>query len=91
MFNKKHEQADATSQTVEGPVLRKAEDGAEMLFALARFFEFKGDKAYTEQIRNAAHAVREIVEQHPNADLGDPDSVFGANEHANKIRVLLNL
>lgn len=91
MFKNKDSQPDKDIPVIDTATFQRAEDGTEMLFALARFFEYKGDKSYTEQIRNAAHAMREIIQKASGEEIGEADSLFGANEHASKIRVLFDL
>lgn len=66
--------------------LKPAEDGTEILYGLARRLEAAGaDSAYVAQVRNAAHAIYEITQLHPDADTMGEDTVYGAMEHASEI------
>jgi|SRR5690625_3815333 len=53
------------SRKIDLPVLTEAQDGSEILFAMARLLEqlHGTDDAYAGVVRKTAHAVRDITDQ----------------------------
>jgi len=53
------------SRTIDLPVLAEAQDGSEILFAVARLLEQRHgtNDAYACLVRKTAHAVRDITDQ----------------------------
>lgn len=73
-------------ETLDLATLRRAEDGSEILYGLARRLEAaSASRAYVEQVRNTANAIYEITQMHPGADTKGEDTVYGAMEHASEI------
>lgn len=88
-FTRKPEQSETSAnplQAVDTATVRQAEDGSEILYGLARQLKAAGaGRAYVAQMRNAAHAIHEITQLHPEAGHADEDTAFGAMEHASEI------
>lgn len=76
---------------VDTATLRRAEDGSEILYALATHLNAYGSTRYAEQVSNAAHAVRQITARHPAADPAPENDPRGAGEHAGEIGRRLEL
>lgn len=77
---------------IDAADLQEAEDGSEILFALARIIEQWGqDEAYVDQVRTAAHVVRDLTELHPAAASAERDRASGAHEHVSHLRQVLGL
>ena len=73
-------------ETLDLATLRRAEDGSEILYGLARRLEAAGaSREYVDQVRNTAHAIYEITQLHPDADTTGEDTAYGAKEHASEI------
>lgn len=74
-------------EEIDVATIRRAEDGSEILYGLARRLE-DGDarQEYVDQVRSAGHAIRELTRLHSASSTVEEDSVFGAMEHANEIR-----
>ncbi|MGO1532335.1 MAG: hypothetical protein ACTHXC_12980 [Brachybacterium sp.] len=73
-------------ETLDLATLRRAEDGSEILYGLARRLEAAGARReYVDQVRNTAHAIYEITQLHPDADTKGEDTAYGAKEHASEI------
>lgn len=73
-------------ETLDLAALRRAEDGSEILYGLARRLEAAGaSRGYVDQVRNTAHAIYEITQLHPGAGTNGEDTAYGAKEHASEI------
>lgn len=70
--------------------LRRAENGSEMLYGLARHLEAAGADVYARQVRNSAYAVHQIASLHPAAGGTDVDGM-AAKEHSSQIAHRLRL
>ncbi|TFD19986.1 hypothetical protein [Cryobacterium sp. TMT2-23] len=65
--------------------LRRAEDGAAILHALADLLENKGAVTYAAQVRHDARAIQLLTQEHPSAgDIGRT-AAFGVPEHRSEI------
>lgn len=111
MFKSKKQRSESTSESAKGidlTTLANAQDGSEILFAVARLLEQKqGEEyGYAHQIRQAAHAVRDMTDQMQPwivANEGDPllqrmwqeisprDDVMGAGEHRSELAYRLGI
>lgn len=66
--------------------LRQAEDGSEILYALARRLEAGGaTSSYVDQVRGAAHAVYQVTQLHREDKPAYREDTIGAGEHATEI------
>jgi len=88
-FNRKKRESGQASSNISDipvPTIRDAENGSEILYALARRLEAnRAHPHYVEQIRRTARAMREVTNFHPEHD-PSPSDCIGASEHATEIR-----
>lgn len=77
-------------EDVDETSVRRAENGSEMLYGLAQQLEHAGKSPrYVQQVRNAAHAIIEVLEHHPAHNAGPEkysEDGLGAGEHATEIQ-----
>ncbi|WP_104135134.1 hypothetical protein [Cryobacterium sp. Y62] len=66
--------------------LRRAEDGAAALLALADLLEEKGAVAYAQQMRTDSAAIRLLIGEHPSANDFRPGASIAVNEHRSELR-----
>ena len=72
-------------EEIDLTTLRRAEDGSEILYGLARMLEVAGaHQAYVDQVRHAGHSIRELTRLHPESSTVEEDFI-GAYEHASEI------
>lgn len=75
-----------SSSTPDVITARRAEDGSEILYALARRLEAGGAAtSYVDQVRGAAHAVYQLTRQYDGSVPTYPEDSIGASEHATEI------
>lgn len=77
-------------EDVDTTTVRRAENGSEMLYGLAQQLEHAGKApGYVRSVRNAAHAIIEVLEHHPAHNAGPEkyrEEHLGAEEHASEIQ-----
>lgn len=87
---KREEPAPHPFDSVDIGVIRRSEDGSEMLYGLARELEAAGmSRSYIAQVREAAHAIRELTALHADSGTLDEDTAYGAMEHAGRVRQMI--
>lgn len=111
MFKSKKQRSEQTSEgtkNIDLTTLADAQNGSEILFAVARLLEQNhGEEyGYAHQIRQAAHAVRDMTDQMQPwmvANEEDPllqrmwqeisprDDVMGAGEHRSELAYRLGI